>query len=121
MGVTTGHERRGVLYAGSVPAAATTAILLPHRIPAAALQAIGAGSGGGAPAGAGVPLGRALAGLGVRREPLEVLPTPGQRDASGKEQVIWSAARLWLGCPIAVVTELVYKEFLNAYPGPWTA
>ena len=93
-----------------MPAAAVTAVLLPHRIPAAALQAIGTDTAGAA-----------LAGLGVRREPLEVLPTPGQRDAGGKEQVIWSAARLWLGCPIAVVTELVYKEFLTAYPGPWTA
>jgi hypothetical protein len=121
MGATIGHERRGVLYAGAVPAAAVTAVLLPHRIPAAALQAIGTDTAGAALADAGVPLGRALAGLGVRREPLEVLPTPGQRDAGGKEQVIWSAARLWLGCPIAVVTELVYKEFLTAYPGPWTA
>lgn len=119
LGATTGHERRGVLYAGTVPAAATTAVLLTHRIPTAALEAIGADSTGAALADADVPLGRALAGLGVRREPLEVLRTPGQRDASGNEQVIWSAARLWLGCPIAIVTELVYKDFLTAYPGPW--
>jgi hypothetical protein len=120
-GATAGHERRGILYAGSVPAAATTAVLLPDRIPAAARQAIGIGAGRAAPARPGVPLGRALAGLGVRREPLEVLATPGQRDAGGNEQVIWSAARLWLGGPIAIVTELVYRQFLDAYPGPWKA
>ena len=76
---------------------------------------------GAAAGGGGVPLGRALAGLGVRREPLEVLATPGQRDAGGREQVIWSAARLWLGGPVALVTECFYREFLDAYPGPWTA
>jgi hypothetical protein len=121
LGATTGHERRGVLYAGAVPAAATTAVLLWHRIPASALRAIGIDTAGTALADVGVPLGRALAGLGVWREPLEVLPTPGQCDAGGKEQVIWSAARLWLGYPIAIVTELVYREFLTAYPWPWAA
>ena len=51
---------------------------------------------------------------------LEALATPGQRDAFGREQVIWSAARLWLDRPIAMVTECFYREFLDAYPGPWT-
>jgi hypothetical protein len=120
LGATTGHERRGTLYAGSVPAAATTAVLLPHRIPAVARRALGIGLGGDAlPAARGVPLSRGLSGLGVRREPLEVVPTPGERDATGNEVVISSAARLWLGWPIAVVTELVYREFLAAHPGPW--
>jgi hypothetical protein len=120
LGVTTGHERRGALYAGSVPAAATTAILLPRRLPAAVRAALGIGPAGAAlPAAGEVPLGRALAGLGARREPLEVVPTPGERDAGGNELVIRSAARLWLGCPVAVVTERVYREFLAAYPGPW--
>ena len=79
-------------------------------------QALGIDPGGAALAADAVPLGRALAGLRVRREPLEVLPTPGQRDASGKEQVIWSAARLWLGGPIAIVTERIYQEFLDRLP-----
>jgi hypothetical protein len=120
LGATSGHERRGTLYAGTVQAAATTAVLLPHRIPAAVRQTLGIGPGGDALPERGVPLGRALGGLGVRREPLEVVPTPGERDAGGNELVICSAARLWLGCPIAIVTERIYQKFLAAYPGPWT-
>jgi hypothetical protein len=119
-GTATGHERRGALYAGSVPAAAVTAVLLPHRVPSTALQALGTDADGAALGDEGVPLGRALAGLGVRREPLEALATPGQRDTAGREQVIWSAARLWLRSPVALVTECFYQEFLDAYPGPWT-
>ena len=118
-GTVTGHERRGTLYAGSVPAAATTAVLLPHRIPATILKTLGIGPAGDAMPAGGVPLGRALGGLGVRREPLGAVPTPGERDAFGNELVIYSAARLWLGSPIAVVTERVYAAFLDACPGPW--
>lgn len=120
VGAATGHERRGMLSAGGVPAAAVTAVLLPQRVPVTALRLLGADTGEFPLIDAGVPLGRALAGLGVRREPLEALATPGQRDAFGREQVIWSAARLWLDSPIAMVTECFYQEFLDAYPGPWT-
>jgi hypothetical protein len=119
LGATTGYERRGTLYAGDVPAAATTAVLLPHRIPAAARRALGIGPDGAALPARGVPLGRALRGLGVRREPLQAVPTPAERDADGNALVICSTARLWLGCPIAIVTERVYQVFLAAYPGPW--
>lgn len=121
-GTTAGHERRGTLYAGRVPAAAVTAVLLPHRIPAAARAALGIGPDGDpVPAARDVPLGRALRGYGVRREPLEAAVTPGEHDAGGDEIVIRSAARLWLSCPIALVTERVYAEFLDAHPGPWEA
>lgn len=120
LGAASGHERRGTLYAGRIRAAATTAVLLPDRVPAAAREALGIGPGGIAlPAPRGVPLSRALGGLGVRREPLEVVPTPGERDAAGNELVISSAARLWLDWPIGIVTERIYREFLAAHPGPW--
>jgi hypothetical protein len=119
LGTATGHERRGILNAGGVPAAAVTAVLLPQRVPVTALRALGTDTNGAVLADAGMPLALALAGLGVRREPLEALATPRQRDASGREQVIWSAARLWLDSPIAVVTECFYQGFLDAYPGPW--
>ena len=112
-GTAAGYERHGTLYAGSVSGAAVTAVLLPGRIPDTALHLLRTTPGGG------VPLGRALAGLGVRREPLEVLATPGQLDAAGREQVVWSAARLWLDAPIALVTECFFQEFLDAFPGPW--
>jgi hypothetical protein len=120
LGVTIGHERLGILYADNVPAAAVTAVLLPHRVPDTALGALGTDASGAALGDGEVPLGRALAGLGVWREPLEALPTPGQRDAAGREQAIWSVARLWLGFPIALVTERFYQAFLDAHPGPWT-
>jgi hypothetical protein len=121
LGATTGHERCGMLYAGNVPAAATTAVLLPRRLPAPVRATLGIGPDGDTlPEVHGVPLSRALSGLGARREPLEVEPTPGQRDAAGNELVVSSAARLWLGSPIAIVTERVYREFLAAFPRPRT-
>ena len=121
LGATIGYERRGTLYAGGVPAAAVTAVLLPGRVPAAALRELGTDVTGAELPESGMPLGRALAGLGVRREPLEVLATPDRRDADGRDQVLRSFARLWLGCPVALVTERFYGGFLDAYPGPWAA
>lgn len=118
LGATAGHERRGMLYAGAVPAAATTAVLLPHRVPAAARDLLGITERGTILAVAcDVPLGRALRGLGVRREPLALELTPGQLDADGDEQVIRSTARLWLGGPVALVTEHFYAKFLGTFPG----
>lgn len=120
LGATTGHERRGILYAGKVPAAATTAILLPRRIPAGVRDILGiTGTGAAVPVARDVPLGPALAGLGVRREPLEARMTPGRRGPDGHEQIICSAARLWLGGPVALIVERIYRGFLTAYPGPW--
>jgi hypothetical protein len=117
MGTTTGHERRGTLYADNVPAAATTAVLLPQRLPAAVRATLGIGPDGETlPEIAGVPLGRALTGLGARREPLDVAATPGAHDDAGHELVICSTARLWLGQPVGIVTERVYREFLDAFP-----
>jgi hypothetical protein len=117
MGTDIGHERCGILYADNVRAAATTAILLPARVPAAVRATLGIGPGGETlPEIAGVPLGRALSGLGARREPLNVVATPGEHDDAGHELVLRSTARLWLDRPIGIVTERVYREFLDAFP-----
>lgn len=118
---TAGHERRGVLYAGpGIAVAATTAVLVPERIPARVRAMLGTGPDGAVlPAEADMPLGRALAGYGARREQLEACLAPG-RDEDGNQLVIASAARLWLGAaPVAVVTERVLAAFLAAFPGPW--
>jgi len=118
---TAGHERRGVLYAGpDIAVAATTAVLVPARIPARVRAMLGAGPDGAViPAEADMPLGRALAGYRARREPLEAFLAPG-RDYDGNQLVITSAARLWLGAaPVALVTEHVLAGFLAAFPGPW--
>lgn len=116
------HERRGTLQAApGMPVAEITAVLLPSRLPRATRELLGITGSGAAPSAAEVPLGRALRGLGVRREPLQARRTPGASDAAGQEQVIYSASRLWLGGPVAVVTERVYRSFLAAFPGPWPA
>jgi chorismate-pyruvate lyase len=117
------HERRGTLQAASgMPVAEITAVVLPSRLPGSIADLLGiTGSGAALTAAAEVPLGRALRGLGVRREPLQARRTPGASDAAGQEQVIYSASRLWLGGPVAVVTERVYRSFLAAFPRPWPA
>lgn len=120
-GTTAGHERRGVLYAGQdIAVAATTAVLVPARIPARVRAMIGTGADGSVlPAEADAPLGRALAGYRARREPLEAFLAPGP-DQDGNQVVIASAARLWIGPePVALVTEHVLAAFLAAFPGPW--
>jgi hypothetical protein len=122
-GAAAGHERRGVLYAGpGIAVAATTAVLVPARIPARVRAMIGAGADGSVrPAEADMPLGRALAGYRVRREQLEAFLAPGRDGGGGGNQVvIASAARLWIGAaPVALVTEHVLAGFLAAFPGPW--
>jgi hypothetical protein len=117
------HERRGTLQAApGMPVAEITAVLLPSRLPGSVRELLGITGSGAAPsAAAQVPLGRALRGLGGRREPLQAQLTPGASDAAGQEQVIYSASRLWLRGPVAVVTERVYGSFLAAFPGPWPA
>jgi hypothetical protein len=119
---TAGHERRGVLYAGAgVAVAATTAVLVPARVPDRVRAMLGVGPDGAVlPAEADMPLGRALAGFGVRRELLGARLTLGRADGAGSDVVIVSAARLWLGSvPVAVVTEHVLAAFVAAFPGPW--
>ncbi len=139
--VLTGHERWCLLRTAAGPSAAarahgagravhrtgiavakTTAILLADRSGEAARIALGIDRSGallGAPTR--VPLGRALQGLGVTRDPLDVRLTPGVYDAAGEAQIILSEALLLnrAGRPIAFVTERVYQRFLDAFPGPW--
>ena len=115
------HERRGLLVAGPQEVAAqVTAVLIPSRLPAEALARLGIGERGepAAPAGE-VPLGRAVAGLGIYREPLMVSLTPGRRDMRGREQVLCSIARLWYDGPAGLVIERIYRALLDAHPGPW--
>ena len=96
-GVFKGHERWCLLRTDTgEPVAETTAILRPDRIPAAARAILGI-SRSGEPDGtpAHEPLGKALRGQGVTREPCEATLTPCRVDLLGEPQVIYSAARLW--------------------------
>lgn len=121
-----GHERKGLLRPTSgPPAAEVTALLVINRMPWHACKRLGMPApydpGGPMPPPTGVPLGRALAGFGVVREPIgEVKRTDGRTDAAGNPQALYSSALLRLGSGIlGVVTERINSAFLDAYPGPW--
>jgi hypothetical protein len=117
-GTASAHERRSLLLAGTTPAAATTAIILPSRLPAQARARLGITADGqpAAPCAGTVPLSQALAWLGARREPLHSALTPGRVDPDGAGQAICSVARLWLGAPVALIVTRVYAGFLDTYP-----
>jgi hypothetical protein len=104
---------------GGIPAAEATVILLARRVPEAARTALGI-SKSGRPTGGrrSVPLGTALRGMGVRREQLEVTPTPGRTGAGGAAQVLHARAVLHTAVPIALVDEWFFGAFLEAFPVP---
>jgi hypothetical protein len=90
------------LRASDVPVAETTALLLAANVPQCARVVLGIsdprkGAGAPPPNPAGVPISRALAGLAVRREPLEVKRTEDSADDSDARKVIRSAALLRRG------------------------
>jgi hypothetical protein len=117
------HLRFGVLRcAEGIPAAEVTALVVTRRVPDPARAAMGITSSGRLMPGHGrMSLGRALRGLGVRREQLCVKFTPGCQDAWGQAQPLYSRARLrnGTGHPLALVTERVYACLLERFPPPW--
>ena len=67
------------------------------------------------------PLGHALRGLAsAASNSAQPLPLDTAGDA-GCEIAVLSSARLWRpsGWPLALVTEQIYAQFLDAYPPPW--
>jgi hypothetical protein len=69
-----------------------------------------------------VPLGKALRGQDVTREPLpgEVRLTPGHLDHSGEALAVRSAAQLVRhSVPLGLVFERVYQLPLDTFPSPW--
>ena len=104
---TEGHQRDSVLQAArsGQTVAEVTALVLPGRLPEQARADLGLS--GGLPTG--VPLGKVLAGFGVRREPLGARVVPG---------AVVSCARLWLGnLPVALASERVPAELCQALGG----
>ena len=94
-------------------------ILLAHRVPRPRGPRWGSARAGARPAaGAACPLGTALRGMGVRREQLEVTPTPGRTRAAGAAQVLHARAVLHAAVPIALVDEWFFAAFLEAFPVP---
>jgi hypothetical protein len=115
-----GHFRTGRLrtITSGLVAAEVTSLVIAHRIPASARRELGIPEAGHAAGPASdVPLGKALARLGVRREPLGAHLVrggrgAGQAGAPGPRLSVESSARMWLGdVPVALATEQVTAEF----------
>ena len=113
-----GHERSGTLrtVGSGLVAAEVTSLVVPERLPAAARRALGMpGPDDPAPPPSAIPLGKVLADLGVRREPLGarlVSGVSGAASASGGRILVASSARMWLGdVPVALASERVTTEF----------
>jgi hypothetical protein len=110
-----GHHRTGRLrtvHSGLV-AAEVHSVVVPGRLPASARRILGIrGTDEPAPPPSGVPLGKALAGLGVRREPLGARLVRHGTGAAGDRVSVESSARMWLGdVPVALAGERVTAEF----------
>jgi hypothetical protein len=117
------HVRAGVLLCpGGVPVAQVTTLVVNDRIPHCARASLGVTRTGRLmPAPGSTPLGRALRGLGIRREQCEAVITPGCIDTSGARLAVRSTALLRTsdGTPLAWVIERIYARFLEAFPPPW--
>jgi hypothetical protein len=111
---TTGHHRSGALRtAGSGQVVAeVTSLVLPWRLPSGTRRELGIPAPGEpAPPPSDLPLGKALADLGVRREPLGARLVRDPIDAGGQLSVE-SAALMWLGdVPVALAGERITASF----------
>src|ERR1700722_1717328 len=109
-----GYERAGTLRTGNsgLVAAEVSSLVVPGRLPASACTALGpAGPDEPAPPPSDVPLGKALAGFGVRREPLGARPERDGARFPGSRVSVRSSARMWLGdVPVALASERVTAE-----------
>jgi hypothetical protein len=110
-----GHQRTGVLrtvYSGLV-VAEVSSIIVPARLPTAALRALGIpGPEHPTPTPSSIPLGKVLADLGVRREPLGVRLAGGSTGTPGSRVSVEASARMWLASAlVALASERVTAEF----------
>ena len=117
------HVRAGVLFCPrGVPVAQVTTLVVNARIPYCARASLGVTRTGRLmPAPGSTPLGRALRGLGIRRDQWEAIITPGCIDSVGDRLAVRSTALLRTadGLPLAWVIERIYARFLEAFPPPW--
>ena len=116
---TQGHQRTGALrtVGSGLVAAEVSSLVVPGRLPAAALRALGIPwPGDPAPSPSGIPLGKVLAGLGGHREPLGARLL---RDSSGSPgMLVESSARMWVdGAPVALASERVTAQFCQQTRG----
>jgi hypothetical protein len=94
-------------------AAEVSSVVVTDRLPAPVRRALGIpGPEDSAPPPTTIPLGKALAGLGVHREPLGARMVCGGTGHSGSGFSVESAARMWIaGQPVALASERVTAEF----------
>ena len=110
-----GYERAGTLRTADsgLVAAEVSSLVVPGRLPAPARAMLGLpGAGQPARTPSDVPLGKALARFGVRREPLgaRLVHDDGTRIPGGRVSVT-SSARMWLAdVPVALASERVTAE-----------
>jgi len=119
-----GHQRTGTLRTvnSGLAAAAVSSVIVPGRLPAAALRALGiSGPGQPAPPSSSIPLGKVLDELGVRREQLGVRLAGDSTGAPGSRVSVESSARMWLDdMPVALASERVTAEFCRRARGRLT-
>jgi hypothetical protein len=109
-----GYERTGALLTvgSGLVVAEVSSVVVPSRLPASARAALGIpGADDRVPPPSDVPLGKALARFGVRREPLGArLERDAARIPVGRVSVR-SSARMWLAdVPVALASERVTPE-----------
>jgi hypothetical protein len=116
-----GHERTGMLRtAGSgLAVAKVSSVVVPGRLPASARRALGIpGPDEPTPPPSSMPLGKALADLGVRREPLGARLVRDSIRIPGGGVSVESSARMWLAdVPVALASERVTAQFCQRVGG----
>ena len=109
-----GYERTGSLRTvrSGLVVAEVSSLVVPGRLPASARTALGMpGAEEPAPPPSDVPLGKALASFGVRREPLGARLVHDRTAIAGSRVSVASSARMWLADqPVALASELVTAE-----------
>jgi hypothetical protein len=109
-----GYERTGSLrtVSSGLVVAEVSSLVVPGRLPASARTALGMpGAGEPGPPPSDVPLGKALAGFGVRREPLGARLVRDRAANAGSRVSVASSARMWLAdLPVALASERVTAE-----------
>jgi hypothetical protein len=109
-----GYERTGSLrtVSSGLVVAEVSSLVVPGRLPASARTALGMpGPEEPAPPPSDVPLGKALAGFGVRREPLGARLVGDRAANAGSRVSVASSARMWLAdLPVALASERVTAE-----------
>jgi chorismate-pyruvate lyase len=110
-----GHLRTGTLRTADsgLVAAEVHSLVVPGRLPAAARLALGLPAADEpAPAPSDIPLGKVLARLGVRREPLGARLVRDRAGVFGSRVSVESSARMWLAdMPVALAGERVTAEY----------